>query len=341
LTGQKLKKAIVKILKLLRIYSQAKAVYNWVLAKYKSLLSNKTMVFNLVSTLRKSLNSYRARALFWEINSKIRKTITVRTKQGMFKVSTSDKEIGKHLFCSREYDVEFMLKVLDFLNRQKTHPENKGTIIDIGANVGFISIGLLCNHLFERAIAIEPDPKNFSLLQDNVQINNLANSFICLPYAVSDKKDTVQFELSKTNFGDHRIRTNSLTNLPELYTESDRRVIEVETDCLDHLIETLPNSFINDIAVIWIDIQGYEGYAFRGGRHLLSKNIPVVAEIWPYGIQRAGMSQEQYCKIAAEFWSNYWVIRNGEFISYPISQLNSLFDELGYNGNFYNIILTK
>ena len=91
---------------------------------------------------------------------------------------------------------------------------------------------------------------------------------------------------------------------------------------------------------MWIDVQGYEGYAFLGAKNLLSKGIPVVSKIWPYGIARAGMTQEQFCKIAENFWMNYYVMRRGKFVRYPIHTLGILFEELGYDGGYDNIIFT-
>jgi hypothetical protein len=102
----------------------------------------------------------------------------------------------------------------------------------------------------------------------------------------------------------------------------------------------LPSAFTETISLLWVDVQGWEGYIFLGAERLLSTGIPVASELWPYGMRRAGMSQEQFCEIAERFWSSYWVLRRGKFIQYPIQMLNVYFDELGYDGAFDNIIFT-
>lgn len=264
--------------------------------------------------------------------------MTIPTKQGLFTVFCADSVIGRHLYCLGEYELDLTLKVRDFL-----HARNKvwgGTVLDIGANMGVISIGMIHNGLMERAIAIEPEPRNFSLLQHNVRQNRLEDRVICLPYAASDIRSKVEFELSDENFGDHRIRPKRM-HAPELFQESSRRVTEVEADCLDHLLENLPKDFIDHIRLIWLDAQGHEGKIFLGGRRIFSRDIPVVSEIWPYGIKRVGMSEERFCSIAEDYWSSYWVIRRGRFFQYPISLLHLFFSELGYNGDFENVIFTK
>lgn len=80
---------------------------------------------------------------------------------------------------------------------------------------------------------------------------------------------------------------------------------------------------------------------FLGARKLLSKGVPVLSEIWPYGIVRAGMSQEEFCDIATGIWSSYWVRRRRGFVRYPIQVLDTLFHELGFDGGFDNVLFIQ
>ena len=241
--------------------------------------------------------------------------------------------IGKCLYCDGEFELDLMSKVLGFLRGiQKCPPKGEGTILDIGANIGVISIGMLYAGEVRHAIAIEPEPRNFSLLQRNSILNGLGDRIICLPYAVSHQKTEIQFELSDSNFGDHRVRSalhRADLDSGELYSESGRRVIAVQSNEVDALLGNLPETITKDITLLWVDVQGHEGYVFMGAKKLLSKGIPVVAEIWPYGIRRAGMSQEQFLDIAKSHWTSFWVWRRVKFVRYPIDTLDILFDELG------------
>jgi FkbM family methyltransferase len=225
----------------------------------------------------------------------------------------------------------------------KSPPKGKGTVLDIGANNGVISIGMLTTQEVDKAIAIEPDPRNFSLLQRNIRLNHLEKKIVCLNYAASDGKSELDLELSENNYGDHRVRRGSPDlKVRELFSESQRRVIRVHADRLDNLIRPLPTDFKEEIAVIWIDVQGYEGFVFMGAkRGILSQDIPVVTELWPYGIQRAGMSQKSFCKIAGEIWSSYFIMENGDFVKYPMDKLGGLFEKLGCDGDFTNVIFAK
>lgn len=283
---------------------------------------------------------YAVRWLDWQFRRRVQKTLTVQTKQGLFTVFSVDNSIGKSLYCYGEYETEWVQQVISFLREQgRLSQDDKRTVLDIGANMGVISISLLNAGLMDKAIAIEPDPKNFALLRRNVRQNGLAEYFVCLQYAVSDRDGVLKFELSENNYGDHRVRrgTGSVAG-DERYHESRRVVIDVPAAKLDRLIKFAPAGFVNSLALVWIDVQGYEGYAFNGGERLFARNIPVQAEIWPYGIRRAGMNANEFCDIANRLWNYYWVLEKGKFVCFPISNLYKLFNQLGTAGTFSNVI---
>jgi FkbM family methyltransferase len=271
--------------------------------------------------------------------------MTIRTKQGLFTIPVGAKEsIGRSLYRKRQYELKYQNEALAFLRDiNKCPPKGQGTVIDIGANIGVISIGMLYRGEMDKAIAIEPEPNNFSLLSQNVKQNDLVDRIYCMPYAVSDKSGELLFELCETSGGDHRVRVEEqFGEATEKYGESSRRVITVKADMLDTLIKGLPEDYVDDIVLGWVDVQGYEGYVFQGAKDLFtSKGIPLVSEIWPYGIHRAGMSTEQFCAIVRDIWTSYWVLRENTFVEYPTEKLEMFFEELGYDGDFENIIFTS
>lgn len=269
--------------------------------------------------------------------------MTIKTRQGVFVLPMDiDDPISWSLYSRGEYELEFVTSVMSFLRKTQRCPsKGQGTVLDIGANNGVISIGMLVSGEFDKAIAIEPDPRNFQFLQHNIEQNNLVEKVVCLNCAASDVKSTLDFELSEINFGDHRIRKVSPGfNSNEMFNESKRRIIQVESDKIDDLVKNVEESFRKDIRLIWIDVQGFEGYVFLGAKELISTGIPVVSEIWPYGIKRAGMSQGTFCNIVGENWSAYWVKRRGKFVKYPINMIDIFFDELGCDGDHDNVIFT-
>jgi FkbM family methyltransferase len=283
------------------------------------------------------------RLFLWNLNRAFRTFAVINTKQGKFKIAFLEKEsIGRSLYTTGQYEMDLIKEVTKFLRaNSKIGRKGSGTALDIGANNGVISIGLLQTGEFQKAIAFEPEPRNFSLLEFNVALNGLKDRFICMPYAVADAAGELRFELSDTNYGDHRVRADSQAIGLERQSESKRRLISVKADQLDALLSSIPQDFVASASLVWLDVQGYEGYVFKGGKKFLSTGIPVIAEIWPYGIQRAGMTQEQFCEIARELWSHYWIRRRGKFIMYPIETLETVFQELGDEGAYDNLIFMR
>jgi hypothetical protein len=96
-----------------------------------------------------------------------------------------------------------------------------------------------------------------------------------------------------------------------------------------------------DVALVWVDVQGWEAAVFRGGRDLFSRDIPVVAEIWPYGLERACTPSREFAELVQRYWATYWVLRRGRFTPYPTSVFPHFMQELGVSeGSFENVIFT-
>lgn len=193
-----------------------------------------------------------------------------------------------------------------------------------------------------RAIAVEPEPGNFDLLVRNVAANRLEDRIITINRAVSEAAGQLEFELSRTNSGDHRVRRLSPDRQAwDRNQESGRRTITVSAERLDDLLDGLPRAAVDDIALLWIDIQGYEGFALRGADRYLARGLPAVTEIWPYGMNRTGMTPAEFAEITRRHWRHFWVRRHGRFVRYPLEVLETFFDELGPDGRGDNILLTR
>ena len=201
-----------------------------------------------------------------------------------------------------------------------------------------------------RSIAIEPDPDNFRMLDHNVVQNGFGDRVVRVHCAVSAQEGELELERSSVNFGDHRIRMVPQGDVSEAHDESKRSTVRVPARRVDDILRDTPAAFVRDIAFVWIDVQGHEGYAFQGAEDLLARDVPVVAEFWPYGIRRAGMTEAEFNAIARRFWSGYWLQEGSgaskKFVHYPITHLERLFAEIGYNDSkttnkACNIIFTK
>lgn len=93
--------------------------------------------------------------------------------------------------------------------------------------------------------------------------------------AAGAERSSLQFEVSSTS-GHHRMAGISLN-------KTRRRTIEVEVVPLDYLIAER-NIPVFEPIVVRMDIEGYEGHAFKGMQDLLASERPcyVFVEIHPF-----------------------------------------------------------
>ncbi len=173
-----------------------------------------------------------------------------------FVVATADKVIGRELFLHGEFDFAKLQTALAIIEREGLpRPQH---LIDVGANIGTIVIPALARGLMQSATAIEPHPTNLRLLRANLALNGLSERVRVLAQAVGAESHASLFLTeSSTNSGNHSI---GQTGLPVASTRLD----DVE--------------FPHDGALLWMDIEGYEGHALRGAPNLLAAGIPVVCE---------------------------------------------------------------
>lgn len=221
---------------------------------------------NLISLMRlmngSTLKYFWRREKFFRLRRKGEKFVFVRHEESWL-LPTSDSVISPQLYAEGSFDLTKLVTAIELLRGYRLT-----TIIDVGAHIGSICIPAVCRGWFARAIAIEPDSINFSLLEANLLLNGVGDrvSVINAPVggivgAILERTD------GGANSGDHRFVPVGSPTLEA--TRSMSRAI-----VLDSLFESVePRG-----ALLWMDIQGAEGIALMGSKKLLSREIPVVLE---------------------------------------------------------------
>jgi FkbM family methyltransferase len=146
----------------------------------------------------------------------------------------------------------YHLKATKWLTR--IAKQEGGLLVDVGANLGYFS--LLWASLSERnrAVAFEPSPSVFQILQSNVRSNRLADRISARCEAVADRCGKSQFEswsIDQTGHGGM---------VPDDSPES----VTVNLVSLDESLADVP-----EIAVLKINAQGADALALRGAERLL------------------------------------------------------------------------
>lgn len=251
-----------------------------------------------------------------------RRDVTVDSWNGRLTFDSRDKLIGKYLYVQRSYERRHIERAMALLQRDGRLPPG-GTVFDVGANLGMISIALLRHGYVDRAVAFEPAPANLRLLEHNTAQNGLTDRIVRVPIALSSADGEMELELSDYNSGDHCLRERAA---PGAWHEDRRATVRVPVRRLDDVLTERP-SLGTGLSLIWLDIQGHEGRFFAGARRTLEGGVPVVSEFWPYGILRAGTSRAAYVQLVTELFTHCYELGDGAPRKLPVSAVDAMFEQ--------------
>jgi FkbM family methyltransferase len=201
----------------------------------------------------------------------------VRVNGLRLKIDLRDQGIGRPLYVRRSYE-------LPETNYLRTHLHPGMVLVDVGANIGYFTT--LASRIVGptgRVVAVEPDRDNYAILKANLSANRIENS-IAIDSALGSSPGHARLYRSRENNGDHRLYSGS---------DSARESIKVEIETLDDLLDRLG---ITRVDFIKMDVQGYESHVLQGMKRTLdrSRNLVVLSEFWPSGIEHAGGSPADF-----------------------------------------------
>lgn len=154
------------------------------------------------------------------------------------------------------------------------------TYIDVGANIGHLAlIGAQAVGPSGRVIAIEPHPRTFRYLRDNVVRNQFANVTL-LNAAVGACQGTA-FVSSLRNDDMNHVQANSGLPVPMI------------------TLDSLP--IHGRIALLKTDTEGYEPFVLEGARQLLPRVDCVYFECSEWNLNRYGKNSRELRSILEEF----------------------------------------
>ncbi len=159
-----------------------------------------------------------------------------------------------------------------------------GTLIDAGANIGLLSVPI-SKRRGVTVHAFEPDPENFRFLRANAAANG-ATLVHAYNLALMAEDGTLEFERSRINWGDHRVR-----RAPGVEMDERQEVIHVEGRRLDAVLRSVE---LRRPVLLKVDTQGADVQVLRGAVGMLDRVDYAVCEFWPYGLRRMGESCEAF-----------------------------------------------
>jgi FkbM family methyltransferase len=161
------------------------------------------------------------------------------------------------------YYEKYETKILSYFAETKT-----GSIIDIGANLGYYSVilGKLLKSS-DKLIAFEANPQIIEMLNKNIAINDLQEDikiFNCALSDINDQKLKLYIPLKAGS---------SAASLNKLHPDDTNNSIEITTQRLDGI--TLIRD-LESISLIKIDVEGAELNVIKGAFETIREHKPVL-----------------------------------------------------------------
>lgn len=159
--------------------------------------------------------------------------------------------------------VERALEHQDFPYRAITQTRELalgGAMLDIGANIGRMSVPRVILGDVSAAYCAEPDPLNYACLVRNVRDNGLAGLVLPDRLAIAAADGTVRLARARSA-GGHRV--------VDAAARSKHEVIEVPCRTLDTWVEGMGID-LEDVVFVKLDVQGSEVDVLRGAGRVLS-----------------------------------------------------------------------
>lgn len=199
-------------------------------------------------------------------------------KSDIEKIEISDDNV---IMTSRDLDIKIVcqegderippIEILNFNHYEKNDTKiihrlikNSDVVLDIGANIGWHSIGFSKFKKNIKVFAFEPIPQTYKILLENIKINKIRN-ITPFNFGLYDKNTTLIFYYHPTGSG----------NASSKNLNPERKPIKIKSKVfpLDLLVEKVPMSKINFIKC---DVEGAELFVFKGAEKSISKFKPII-----------------------------------------------------------------
>jgi FkbM family methyltransferase len=145
----------------------------------------------------------------------------VRTTDG-FDISIEPNDlIGRHLYLTGEFDRSVVEVLCNF-------SEPRDVMLDIGANIGYVSACFLNNVPNSKVIAVEPQPAVLELLKINLGRFGRHEIY---PFALGDMDGEVSFDVDSENKGASRVTNNGMMKVQ--MRSAERIFQDLKIDKLD------------------------------------------------------------------------------------------------------------
>jgi FkbM family methyltransferase len=173
------------------------------------------------------------------------------------------------------------------------------TIVDVGGNLGLYAV-LAASRMGPegRVLACEPVPENLGYLRRNVELNELEDQVCVEGVAIGESRGILQIHLAAQNVGTH---SASARNAAGTGASVEVPVTTIDALCAEHELEP--------VDVLKIDVEGYDGFALRGGREVIARDHPALfLEYVPHSLSNCGFEPSEFLDVVFERDADVYII---------------------------------
>ena len=148
-------------------------------------------------------------------------------------------------------------------------------VLDIGANIGIMSVLMAKECPNGRVYAFEPIPQNFQALQKIIQHYRLSNVSL-YQAALGETNNPIEMTMPIVK----GVRMQGLSHVDHPSIEGyEGQMLRFDVQQL--VLDELPEFNHQPIHAIKMDVENYEQFVLRGGKALLGKHRPLIyCELW-------------------------------------------------------------
>jgi FkbM family methyltransferase len=248
----------------------------------------------------------------------------VESDIGLICVSPYDYGQSRRIFVNRRISYRPLEHALETARSCGEDPASNGRVfLDVGANIGIVTVTALKRHGFRKVVSIEPEPGNFRLLEVNVTLNRGDAQVRTFNVAVSSDVGEAPLLLNKGSHGEHALVTGTAAaDSPD--------VVKVRTRPLDDVLADAGHR-PEDVGFLKIDTEGHEPRVLGGAASLLSAGPPTMIEYAPFRYRDPDYGLDLLERIVAEHYSHFLDLRRaikGQAELRSISELADLRREI-------------
>ena len=217
----------------------------------------------------------------------LKRRYLIDRRMGLLLMLDQTNVIDWQLLISGTWERPQLDRLFGLTSEQLRKRPDRAVFLDVGAHWGWCALLAHQSGLFDRIIAIEPDPMSYGQLQANLVLNDLAGEIEAIRAAASDRRRS--FALTQRN-----PRNRGATRVAE---PDERHPAVVQGHRLDELFQ-----FDDRLLVIKIDVEGHELEAIHGMRNLVANNACIIQiEVWD-DLRRGPVDQLQVVSRLLEQW---------------------------------------